>query len=413
MQRNSIPTPLSAPFPYYGGKSRWSGEIWARFGRADVYAEPFAGSLAVLLANPSPAPREVVCDKDGLICNFWRSLKADPEATAHWADYPTIHQDLTARHKWLRRWGREHASQLVEDAEYFDAKAAGWWVWGISLWIGGGWCSEQKADWTQIPKNSDSSGGGRGVSAQRATIPDKRPIVKGGGGAHGVSAQRLNTGQIPAVCGTGRTRRAVLRNSEGIPHTLAVSPIGSPPSRIASNALSCSIATGHRRSLPRSSPTHRAGRASASTAASCSTRRTAPTGARRTCTEATRTGHPTTWPWRPTNGPSSTATGTESRTARTKTTSRCRSGGSRLRAGSLAIGQGTPARPISSCSPRRAPCHSRTFSHDRRAFVRRGRRGMIDTSACGEPGGESGSSRPRRLFSPQDAFTTTGGRHGQ
>ena len=141
VQRACTPSNLSAPFPYYGGKGRIASEIWTRFGRADVYAEPFAGSLAVLLANPSPAPREVVCDKDGLICNFWRALKNDPEATAHWADYPTIHQDLTARHKWLRRWAREHASQLVEDAEYFDAKAAGWWVWGISLWIGGGWCS--------------------------------------------------------------------------------------------------------------------------------------------------------------------------------------------------------------------------------------------------------------------------------
>ena len=194
----TIPTTLSAPFPYFGGKPRWASEIWSRFGRADVYAEPFAGSLAVLLANPAPAPREVVCDKDGLICNFWRSLRADPEATAHWADYPTIHQDLTARHKWLRRWGREHAPQLVEDAEYFDAKAAGWWVWGISLWIGGGW-----------------------VSAQRATIPDKRPVAKYGGSGIatgcGVSAQRLNTGQIPHMGDRPNCGKGVAKQRDSIP----------------------------------------------------------------------------------------------------------------------------------------------------------------------------------------------------
>ena len=119
---------LSAPFPYFGGKKRWADHIWSKFGKADVYIEPFAGSLAVLLANRFPAKREVVCDKDGLICNFWRAITSDPEQTAHWADYPTIHQDLTARHKWLKQWAREHSSQLSENADYYDAKAAGWWL---------------------------------------------------------------------------------------------------------------------------------------------------------------------------------------------------------------------------------------------------------------------------------------------
>ena len=165
-------TLLSAPFPYHGGKGRWAADIWDRFGRADVYAEPFAGSLAVLLAAPTPARREVVCDSDGHICNFWRAVQHDPEAVARHADYPTIHQDLTARHTWLRRWGAEHAERLSADPEFFDARAAGWWVWGISLWIGGGWC---EGSWI----------GGRGVNAQRDQIPCV-PMT----GAGGVSAQR-------------------------------------------------------------------------------------------------------------------------------------------------------------------------------------------------------------------------------
>ena len=93
-----------APFPWYGGKRRWAELIWSKLGNPGVYAEPFAGSLAVLLHRRQPCPREIVCDLDSLLANFWRALRADPEAVAYWAAWPTIHQDLTARHLWLRQW---------------------------------------------------------------------------------------------------------------------------------------------------------------------------------------------------------------------------------------------------------------------------------------------------------------------
>ena len=132
---------LTAPFPWFGAKRRWADLVWQRFGDdLGAYVEPFAGSLAVLLHRPEPVPREVVCDTDGALCNFWRAIRADPEAVARWADYPTIHQDLTARHRWLIQWAIDNAPKLSEDPDYYDAKAAGWWVWGISLWIGPGWC---------------------------------------------------------------------------------------------------------------------------------------------------------------------------------------------------------------------------------------------------------------------------------
>ena len=179
---------MIAPFPYYGGKRRWADEIWSRFGKPDVYAEPFAGSLAVLLANPNPAPREIVCDTDGGICNFWRALRADPEQVAHHADYPTIHQDLTARHAWLRRWVAEHSHRLMEDPDYYSAKAAGWWVWGISIWIGGGWCQTGSEKMPAVTKEVRA---GQGVSAQRDQVPNMRS-------GDGVSAQR---DKIPHVSG--------------------------------------------------------------------------------------------------------------------------------------------------------------------------------------------------------------------
>jgi len=188
-------TPLAPPFPWYGGKRRWADDVWRRFGVADVYVEPFAGSLAVLLANQNPARREIVCDKSGFICNFWRAVLTDPEATAYWADYPTVHQDLTARHKWLRQWGAENGARLSDDCDYFDAKAAGWWVWGISLWIGSGWCSTGTAtadggviDGRPYVGNKE---GARGVAAQRK-VEDKRPWIsdKTGYDGRGVAAQR-------------------------------------------------------------------------------------------------------------------------------------------------------------------------------------------------------------------------------
>ena len=65
--------PLKAPFPYFGGKSKVAPLVWSRFGDVRNYVEPFAGSLACLLARPSPfVGTETVNDADGLISNFWR-----------------------------------------------------------------------------------------------------------------------------------------------------------------------------------------------------------------------------------------------------------------------------------------------------------------------------------------------------
>ena len=99
----------------------------------------------MLYAKPGgAAPREVVCDTNGWICNFMRSL-VGTDATAYHADWPTIHQDLTARHRWLLKWGDENRERISDDPDWYDPKAAGWWVWGISSWIGHGWCDNAGA----------------------------------------------------------------------------------------------------------------------------------------------------------------------------------------------------------------------------------------------------------------------------
>ncbi len=133
------------PFPYFGGKSRIAPEVWRRLGDCPNYVEPFFGSGAMLLARPD-AHRwweriETVNDADGMVSNFWRAVARDPELVAHHAGWPIVECDLHARHAWLVGKREAITARLEGDPEWFDAKAAGWWVWGISSWIGSGWCS--------------------------------------------------------------------------------------------------------------------------------------------------------------------------------------------------------------------------------------------------------------------------------
>ena len=133
---------LKAPFPWFGGKSRIAPIVWERFGAVRNYVEPFFGSGAVLLNRPRPfnGP-ETINDADGFVANAWRAIASDPEATARYADWPVNECDLHARHAWLVQQRAELTERIMGDPDYFDPKIAGWWVWGMSSWIGSGWCS--------------------------------------------------------------------------------------------------------------------------------------------------------------------------------------------------------------------------------------------------------------------------------
>lgn len=69
---------MKPPFAYYGGKSRIADQIVALLPDHEYYVEPFAGSLAVLLAKP-PARMEVVNDLDSRLMTFWRVLRERPD----------------------------------------------------------------------------------------------------------------------------------------------------------------------------------------------------------------------------------------------------------------------------------------------------------------------------------------------
>jgi hypothetical protein len=175
---------LKAPFPWFGGKRRVADRVWTEMGPVDNFVEPFFGSGAVLLGRPAVAfpstqYAETVNDADAYLCNFWRALAADPEEVAAWCDWPVNETDLFARHLWLVDEGRKRLAGLEAAPDFYDAKVAGWWVWGINQWIGSGWCSgkgpwqlvdgeamltrEKGGQWRQLPHLGDA---GRGVNRQ-------------------------------------------------------------------------------------------------------------------------------------------------------------------------------------------------------------------------------------------------------
>jgi DNA adenine methylase len=69
------------PFAYFGGKTSTAARIVGRFPPHGHYVEPFAGSLAVLLAKP-PSLMETVNDLDGDLMVFWRMLRDQPAELA-------------------------------------------------------------------------------------------------------------------------------------------------------------------------------------------------------------------------------------------------------------------------------------------------------------------------------------------
>jgi hypothetical protein len=149
-------------------------------GEVPNYVEPFAGSLAVLLGRPSLSGIETV--------NVWRALALAPAETARWAAWPVNECDLHARHLWLRARRESLSARLMADPEYYDAKIAGWWLWGIACWIGSGWCGPGGAGpWGvrdgELVHLGDA---GQGVARKRVHL---------GTAGHGVTRQSVADGE--------------------------------------------------------------------------------------------------------------------------------------------------------------------------------------------------------------------------
>jgi hypothetical protein len=178
-----------------GGKSKVASWVWERLGNVPNYVEPFFGSGAVLLGRPQPITGiETANDLDGFIVNFWRAVKHDPEKVVYWADQPVWENELHSRHAYLVGIRKDFTARLEGDPEYYDAKVAGWWVWGLCCWIGGGWCSGQ-GPWKSIDGKLTMEGAGEGVVRSRIQIGHDRGML----GA-GVNRKRPHMGS-PSITG--------------------------------------------------------------------------------------------------------------------------------------------------------------------------------------------------------------------
>lgn len=190
---------MRAPFPWFGGKSRVADLIWSRLGDVPNYVEPFFGSGAVLLSRPGFDQRgdtwtETVNDKDGFVANFWRATTHDPDAVAEAADWPVNENDLHARHLWLVERVVDLTARIEGDPGYYDAKIAGWWVWGICSWIGDGWCSDA-GPWHVVDGRLVKDGNAvRGVNRKRPHLNAGRGVNRKlphlGDAGRGVNRQR-------------------------------------------------------------------------------------------------------------------------------------------------------------------------------------------------------------------------------
>lgn len=124
------------------------------------------------------------------LANFWRALQADPDGVAKYADSPVNEADLHSRHRWLVEVARKNAERCMTEPDFYDAKIAGWWVWGQCLWIGSGWCNSPN-----IKKFGQSELKNNGVGINRETVRvadnQKRPSICGNGESSGVHRKRF------------------------------------------------------------------------------------------------------------------------------------------------------------------------------------------------------------------------------
>jgi hypothetical protein len=218
--------PLKAPFPWFGGKSRVAGLLWPRLGDVRNYIEPFAGSAAMLLLRPHAPAIETINDYDCYVANFWRATSRDPEAVAAAASHPVNECDLHARHKWLvlSPAATDFRLKMRTDPDYFDAKVAGWWCWGLCCWIGGGWCQVSEDRQPELFRQVPVAIAG-GVNAKRGPSGgsgERSPKLSGGPGQHGNGihakgppaahdgdGDNASSGQLPMIGGNGTWGRGV------------------------------------------------------------------------------------------------------------------------------------------------------------------------------------------------------------
>ncbi len=118
-------------FHWFGGKRRIASEVWRLLGTVNRYIEPFSGSAAVLFARKTPFEgQELLNDSDGLLVNFYRSIRADLPAVLDYLQHPVAELDLIARKCFLVDHAPGIVDRLRADPYYHHSEIAAWWYYG-------------------------------------------------------------------------------------------------------------------------------------------------------------------------------------------------------------------------------------------------------------------------------------------
>ena len=149
--------PIQPLFRYFGGKRKIAPIVWKIFGEVNHYIEPFAGSSAVFLAQTAKPNFSTINDINGFLVNLFRAIKTNPELLIEESHYPVTQIDMFARHIYIKNNYIELENKLKADESYCDYKIAGYWLYGIVNWIGGGWATiDQPSISYRIPSVGDA-----------------------------------------------------------------------------------------------------------------------------------------------------------------------------------------------------------------------------------------------------------------
>lgn len=125
---------------YLGGKKRGVGDwIASHLPASDVYVEPFAGMLGVMLKR-TPSRMEVANDMDGNLINWWQQVRDNNDA-------------LCERLAWTPRSEQEFAE--VRDAYPWEGKDDVWKAWAYTIILCHGYGGQTNIAKTHFGKKYD------------------------------------------------------------------------------------------------------------------------------------------------------------------------------------------------------------------------------------------------------------------
>ena len=176
---------LTSPYPYFGGKSRIAPEIWSRLdGKTiDCYIEPCMGSAATYLVRPQPwRGREILNDYDSLLVNAWRAISRAPDEVAEiCCGIIRAESEMHAIHAHLTRIRDEIRPHVEGSTDFCNVKLGAWWLWGICMKLGGGWCSGE-GPWHVVDGMLVNGGeeDGKGICREKPLAERRGLLVKTG-----------------------------------------------------------------------------------------------------------------------------------------------------------------------------------------------------------------------------------------